>query len=155
MCGTKTVHKHTGNCSNHHMKQKLLYIWYTQGSYTCADCPAGYENNGLYNCILTDPCLARVHNCLFDNYCVLTSVGEFKCEVRHLHYTVLGLLWVHCKIYIDIDLISGCKIHSLKFLIACRTSQKDFINSTLFLVLYRSLCSFLINFTLKHKICSL
>lgn len=52
----------------------------TEGSYRCEDCPAGYVNNGKYECILTDPCLAKVHDCLLDEYCVLTNVGEFKCE---------------------------------------------------------------------------
>ena len=57
----------------------------TQGSYQCGPCPPGYVNNSKTECLLTDPCAAKQHNCDKDTYCINTAVGAFGCQVMHLY----------------------------------------------------------------------
>lgn len=52
----------------------------TVGSYSCGPCPLGYINDGSTQCLLKDPCVAKLHNCEKDAYCFNTALGVFKCQ---------------------------------------------------------------------------
>ena len=56
----------------------------TVGSYLCGPCPPGYANNSRTECLLTDPCAAKQHNCEKDSYCINTAVGAFRCQVTNI-----------------------------------------------------------------------
>ncbi|KAL5466910.1 hypothetical protein EMCRGX_G031072 [Ephydatia muelleri] len=52
----------------------------TVGSYLCGPCPLGYINSSRTDCLLTNPCVAKLHNCEKDEYCLNTAIGAFSCQ---------------------------------------------------------------------------
>eukprot|EP00731_Ephydatia_muelleri_P018718 Em0011g758a len=75
----------------------------TAGGYSCGPCPPGYASDGRTQCLLTDPCVAKLHNCERDAYCINTGLGAFRCQCPNRMYGN-GL---YCIPYGDFDGVAG------------------------------------------------
>ena len=54
----------------------------TMGSFVCGPCTEpGQIADGPTECLVSDPCVAGIHDCEKLDYCINYDIGEFRCQV--------------------------------------------------------------------------